>query len=57
MIFRDELQINGRKFIKTYSSKGLMIERDGVQYGEAIDPAEFKREYTETDIPIEGADE
>lgn len=57
MILRDELQINGRDFIKTYSSKGFMIERDGVQYSEAIDPAEFNREYTETDIPIEGAEE
>lgn len=57
MILRDELKINGRDFIKTYSSKGFMIERDGVQYGEAIDPAEFNREYTETDIPIEGAEE
>lgn len=57
MILRDELKINGRDFIKTYSSKGFMIERDGVQYGEAIDPAEFNREYMETDIPIEGAEE
>ena len=57
MILREELIINGRQFVKTYSSKGLMIERDGVQYGEAIDPAEFNREYKETDIPIEGAEE
>ena len=56
MILRDELIINGRKFIKTYSSKGFMIERDGVQYGEATDPAEFNREYMETKIPIEGAE-
>ena len=31
-----------------------MIERDGVQYSEAIDPTELGRTYTETDIPIEG---
>ncbi len=39
---------------RTYSDKGMMIERDGVRYEEAIDPAELNREYTETDEPIEG---
>ena len=38
---------------RTYSDAGMMIERDGVQYSEAIDPAELNRAYTETDIPIE----
>lgn len=38
---------------RTYSDTGMMIERDGVQYSEAIDPAELGREYTETDIPVE----
>lgn len=38
---------------RTYSDKGMMIERDGVRYDEAIDPAELNRQYTETDIPIE----
>ena len=37
----------------TYSDKGMMIERDGQLYSEAIDPAELDRKYTETDIPIE----
>lgn len=37
---------------RTYSDKGMMIERDGVRYDEAIDPAELNREYTETDMPI-----
>ena len=32
---------------------GMMIERDGVRYSEAIDPAELGRVYTETDEPIE----
>jgi hypothetical protein len=31
----------------------MMIECDGVRYSEAIDPAEFGRQYTETDEPIE----
>ena len=39
---------------RTYSDAGMMIERDGVRYSEAIDPAELGRTYTETDEPIEG---
>lgn len=38
---------------RTYSDEGFMIERDGVRYSEAIDPAELNREYVETDEPIE----
>lgn len=38
---------------RTYSDKGMMIERDGVRYDEAIDPAELNRQYTETDEPVE----
>lgn len=34
---------------RTYSDKGMMIERDGVRYSEAVDPANLGREYTETD--------
>ena len=30
-----------------------MIKRDGALYSEAVDPAEFDRVYTETDIPVE----
>lgn len=37
---------------RTYSDLGMMIERDGVRYSEAIDPAEFNRLYVETDEPI-----
>ena len=39
---------------RTYSDFGLLIERDGVRYSEAIDPAELNRQYIETDDPIEG---
>lgn len=42
---------------RTYSDSGYMIERDGICYGEAIDPAEFNRQYTETDEPIEETSE
>ena len=38
---------------RTYSDQGLMIERDGIRYSEAIDPADLNRQYTETDEPIE----
>ena len=37
----------------TYSDLNMMIERDGVRYAEAIDPAELNRVYTETDESIE----
>lgn len=42
---------------RTYSDKGMMIERDGVRYSEAVDPAELGRIYIETDEPIEPAEE
>lgn len=38
---------------RTYSDQGYYIERDGVQYQEAVDPAELNRQYVETDILIE----
>lgn len=41
---------------RTYSDRDVMIERDGVMYEEAIDPAELNRQYTETDEPIEASE-
>ena len=38
---------------RTYSDQNRMIERDGVRYSEAIDPADLNRQYIETDEPIE----
>ena len=38
---------------RTYSDADMMIERDGVRYVEAVDPAELNRVYIETDEPIE----
>lgn len=38
---------------RTYSDKGLMIERDGEMYTEAVDPANLNRSYTETNIECE----
>ena len=53
MIITENLTIDGKAFVKTYSDSGFMVEREGVRYSEAIDPAEFGRIYTETDEPIE----
>jgi hypothetical protein len=58
MIKKEFIEINGTKFRRTYSDENLMIERDGVQYSEAIDPIGLEdRVYTETDILIEVLDE
>lgn len=38
---------------RTYSDKGMMIERDGIRYDEAIDPAEQNRQYIETGEPTD----
>lgn len=48
MIVKENIEISGKD-----SDSGFYIERDGVQYSEAIDPSEFGRTYTETDVPIE----
>ena len=53
MIITENIEINGKKFKKTYSDAGVMIEREGINYTEAIDPEEFSsREYNETDVEI-----
>ena len=53
MIKTETLTINGVEFIRTCSDAGLQIERDGILYEEAIDPADTGRTYTESDRPIE----
>ena len=42
---------------RTYSDAGMIIERDGVLYSEAVDPAELNRVYTETDESLVGFEE
>lgn len=37
---------------RTYSDLGMMIERDGAMYVEAVDPADLGRTYIETAEPI-----
>ena len=52
MIVTEAMTISGKAFVKTYSDSGYMVERGGVRYSEAIDPAELGRTYTETDERI-----
>ena len=52
MIKTKTVRINGKKYIRTYSNNGMMIERDGVLYEEAIDPIDSARVYVCTDQPI-----
>lgn len=56
MIRSENIIIDEREFIRTYSDKGVMIHggMPEVDYAEAIDPADLGRTYTETDIPIDG---
>jgi hypothetical protein len=50
MIKTETIIINDKNFTRTYSDSGFMIERDNVQYDEAIDPIGLEREYIETDV-------
>jgi hypothetical protein len=49
--------INDVEYEYTYSDAGMMIERDGARYSEAVDPMGSNRQYTETDEPIEPVEE
>ena len=57
MIIRELETINGKNFIKTYSSRGMKIARDGIVYDIAYDPSFLNRLYTESDIPIDEQEE
>ena len=57
MIVKENIEIDGKGFVKQYSDGGFYIERDGEKYSEAIDPADIPREYTETDEPIDSGEE
>ena len=53
MIKTELITVDNRQLRRTWSDVGFMIERDGAQYSEAVDPVEFDRVYTETDVLIE----
>lgn len=48
MIVTENMTVNGKAFVRTYSDSGYMVERDCVRYSEAIDPAELGRVYIES---------
>ena len=50
MIVQEHFDVNGRDFIRTVSDYNRYVVRDGVEYSEACDPAEFGRTYTEGDL-------
>ena len=53
MIIQTTKEINGVMYAYTYSDSGFMIERDGVEYSEAVDVTDTPYTYTETETPIE----
>jgi hypothetical protein len=44
------ITVNGRHLVRTYSDEGRTLVRDGITYGDAIDPADSGRVYTEGDF-------
>lgn len=57
MIITEKITINGNEFNRTYSSLGYLIERNGIEYVEAVELPEYTREYTETDKYIRDLEE
>lgn len=55
MIKTENIYVNGRTLVRTYSDANRMIRQDGTGniYSEAVDPLNSGRSYTETDTPIE----
>ena len=53
MVKTEIVKIRGKEYSRTYSDAGYIIERDGVQYSEAIDPIGSGRTYAETKVKIE----
>ena len=54
MIRQEDFDFEGRTLRRTWSDAGFLVRNvAGDLYGEAVDPAEFNRQYTETDIPAD----
>ena len=53
MVKSDIIDIIGKQYRKTYSDSGFYIERDGMQFSEAVDFLGADFVYTETDIKID----
>lgn len=57
MIITENFKVEERDFIRTYSDAGRYVVRNGVEYSEACDPAEFGRTYTEGEfMPVDDAE-
>lgn len=57
MIVTENFKVGERDFIRTTSDAGRYVVRDGIEYSEACDPAEFGRTYTEGDLmPVDDAE-
>ena len=54
MIKQENIFINGKQFIKTYSDSGYYILQNetGIKYSEAVDIVPLKYTYVETDEAI-----
>ena len=57
MIKTEQIRLNGVDYTRTYSDRGMMIEREGLVYSEAIDPLGSGRTYSETDTPVPKEDD
>lgn len=49
-IVTEQFYVGERLFNRVYSDTNRYVVRDGVEYSEACDPAEFGRTYTEGDL-------
>lgn len=57
MIITETIYENGTEYLHTYSDLGWEIERDGIRYGDAIDPIDSGRTYVEVEPEIENGDD
>ena len=56
MIQIEIVTFGGKEYTRMWSDKNLMLTRDGALYGEAIDPIDSGRTYTESDQLIPEAE-
>ena len=50
MIIVEKYIVNSKMYTKTYSDANRYVVRDGIEYYDAWDPAEFGRTYTEGEL-------
>ena len=53
MLKTETVIINEKEYVRTWSDEQKKIERDGILYEEALDPAELARVYNESDEFVE----